>query len=324
MKLYPTRIVFLVLGILSILAGLLLSPQLMIRLGPMRGSLTNENSLVRNSAELEIVLFKVAAIIAGVVFFLIWLMWSRVIKGRLVQFLIDQGEAEDASTTGIFNLSFFVMIVSSLASFIFLAVAEKVMSKEQALAIAFEDGFVENGSAVLFLLAAIVAGIVAFIGDRTAIQKATMLVFAFGLFFIAGEEISWGQRIFGVETMDSLKEIDVQGENNLHNAFGYLADHLFIAGVFVLGVVIPFLYRRYQAFRGFFRFFGFPIASVGLGIGVFVISMAHQWLVEAFVDIGYGLRVAEPREFLSSLAFFLLMMETFRRSRSRSTEDSVV
>ena len=35
-------------------------------------------------------------------------------------------------------------------------------------------------------------------------------------FFIAAEEISWGERITGF-SLDSLKEISIQGETNLHN-----------------------------------------------------------------------------------------------------------
>ena len=35
-------------------------------------------------------------------------------------------------------------------------------------------------------------------------------------FFIAAEEISWGERIIGF-SIDSLKEISIQGETNLHN-----------------------------------------------------------------------------------------------------------
>ena len=44
-----------------------------------------------------------------------------------------------------------------------------------------------------------------------------LLFWAFGTFFIMAEEISWGQRIFGIETPDSLKELNYQGEISLHN-----------------------------------------------------------------------------------------------------------
>lgn len=41
-------------------------------------------------------------------------------------------------------------------------------------------------------------------------------------FVIAGEEISWGQRIFGLATPDALQGVNTQGESNLHNVRGVL------------------------------------------------------------------------------------------------------
>ncbi|MGZ8545520.1 MAG: hypothetical protein ACXWV0_09500, partial [Flavisolibacter sp.] len=37
------------------------------------------------------------------------------------------------------------------------------------------------------------------------------------LFIAAGEEISWGQRILGIESSGYFKENNLQGETNLHN-----------------------------------------------------------------------------------------------------------
>ncbi|MFQ5603858.1 MAG: hypothetical protein ACE5HS_11365 [bacterium] len=41
-----------------------------------------------------------------------------------------------------------------------------------------------------------------------------------GIFFIIGEEVSWGQRIFGWATPDSMKVINKQDETNIHNIHG--------------------------------------------------------------------------------------------------------
>jgi hypothetical protein len=41
-----------------------------------------------------------------------------------------------------------------------------------------------------------------------------------GAWFLTGEEISWGQRIFGWETPEALEEINRQGETTLHNIQG--------------------------------------------------------------------------------------------------------
>ncbi|MEM8774443.1 MAG: hypothetical protein AAGF53_05380 [Pseudomonadota bacterium] len=84
---------------------------------------------------------------------------------------------------------------------------------------AAEDGIVEYATAVFLLIASIVL-------VRNAISlKSRGMGFAFGLtlfyallFFLAsGEEISWGQRIFGWETGEALLEHNKQGETNFHN-----------------------------------------------------------------------------------------------------------
>jgi hypothetical protein len=46
---------------------------------------------------------------------------------------------------------------------------------------------------------------------------AVFLLAAGAALFVAGEEISWGQRIFGWETPESLAELNRQGETNIHN-----------------------------------------------------------------------------------------------------------
>lgn len=48
---------------------------------------------------------------------------------------------------------------------------------------------------------------------------AALYILGIGIFFIvcAGEEISWGQRVFGWETPQSFADANEQGETNLHN-----------------------------------------------------------------------------------------------------------
>ena len=51
---------------------------------------------------------------------------------------------------------------------------------------------------------------------KRSINSLIWLVFFSSCFFIAAEEISWGERIFGF-TIDSIAELSIQGETNLHN-----------------------------------------------------------------------------------------------------------
>jgi hypothetical protein len=84
-----------------------------------------------------------------------------------------------------------------------------------------EDGFAETLQAVAFGVGALFSILAALrfraAGERTL--GALFLVLGLGLVFVTGEEISWGQRILGWETPESLRELNRQDETNLHNIF---------------------------------------------------------------------------------------------------------
>ena len=73
-------------------------------------------------------------------------------------------------------------------------------------------------------------------------HRRSLLVLGLVFVVAAGEEISWGQRILGVSTPDSLAEVNVQQELNLHNLAGFsdVTLQLFIVGLYTFVVVIPF------------------------------------------------------------------------------------
>jgi len=52
--------------------------------------------------------------------------------------------------------------------------------------------------------------------DRRSLA-ALYAVAALGAVFVIGEEISWGQRILGFATPESLEDVNNQGETNIHN-----------------------------------------------------------------------------------------------------------
>jgi len=60
------------------------------------------------------------------------------------------------------------------------------------------------------------------------------LILAIGCFFVAGEEISWGQRLFNIDTPEQLAEINIQDELTIHNIgsiFGYVYRVYMIIGL---------------------------------------------------------------------------------------------
>ena len=95
-----------------------------------------------------------------------------------------------------------------------------VVSAAQLESLTVEDGLVEMAGAIFFLGASILF-LVAYLKRRTVNSTMLYSLPYLGLsllfFFGAGEEISWGQRVFGWETPSSMVELNQQQELNLHN-----------------------------------------------------------------------------------------------------------
>ena len=84
------------------------------------------------------------------------------------------------------------------------------------IALILEDGWVENLTAVAFLLAGIALFAAAWT-ERRVFPRCAYILGGAALAFFAAEEISWGQRIIGFETPAFLMDLNVQGEFNIHN-----------------------------------------------------------------------------------------------------------
>lgn len=82
-----------------------------------------------------------------------------------------------------------------------------------------EDGPVEWAQVVCFASGCIAAGLIArgLLRSGHGRQGALFAVAALGLFVVVGEELSWGQRIFGVITPGWLADLNYQDELNAHN-----------------------------------------------------------------------------------------------------------
>jgi hypothetical protein len=85
-----------------------------------------------------------------------------------------------------------------------------------------EDGVVEYLQVLFYCASLIMALLVTRRQWRSGNWVIALLygILSFGLFFLTGEEISWGQRLLGWATPDQLAAINEQDETNLHNLNG--------------------------------------------------------------------------------------------------------
>lgn len=311
--------------------AVLITPERLIQLGPMRQSLTADNELTRETALGTVRLGRVALAIgaSGVVALIV--LWRTFIHSRLCTLLCREAPPAEASgNRRVMNPSFWVSVGAFAASVVYVALAPSLLSRPQRLALAREDGILEQGTALLFLSASILSAIVAWKlfrqrprGAQYATRRAIWHTLI-GLFFFVcfGEEISWGQRILGIETPESLRTINVQGELNLHNMMGYFADQFFILGMFVYGALLPFLGNRYEFWRRSLYWLGLPLASIGLAVGFALASSVHGWTLYAVLPPEAGVRAAELREFLTALCCALLMVESLQFVARSRLDDS--
>ncbi len=101
------------------------------------------------------------------------------------------------------------------------------------------------------------------------IRLFILLGLALFFFFGGGEEISWGQRIFNVQTPEALAEINAQEELNVHNInlfeFTIRFETLFDLFWMSLTVALPLAVMYIKPLREFVgRFFSVPRLGIGL------------------------------------------------------------
>jgi hypothetical protein len=134
-----------------------------------------------------------------------------------------------------------------------------------------EDGIVEWLTVLGLVLGCIVCVRRFFVlrKHRSAWFLIVTLGLALMLFFAAGEEISWGQRIFHIKSSEFFKEKNSQGETNLHNLVvdGVKLNKLIFSigltiamGIYLL--VFPILYKYHAATKRFIDRSGIPLPRI--------------------------------------------------------------
>jgi hypothetical protein len=194
--------------------------------------------------------------------------------------------------------------VIALAMCVLAATSERTWS-----AVAQEDGIIEWATFLAFVIAAgWLVVVVRRVSPSWWFQGASVLLAAFCL-VVAGEEISWGQRLFGFMPPDVFLERNFQQELNLHNVlmderglgFALESKHLVIAIVVGFCVLWPVLVRqrRLQVFAPLAP----PFALAPLAIAVVAAELTYKVeltgegaeLIAGLIFLAAGLVAVRPR-----------------------------
>lgn len=187
-----------------------------------------------------------------------------------------------------------------------------------------EDGAYEWATFAAYALAAVAAGLLTWRWLRQGLRwrAASYLVLTLGFIFIAGEEISWGQRVFDFAGPEALVERNLQDEANLHNLLGKFALHgaYVMVGLWGVGVgrVVarrvswlkpvhvfapgPELFWWFLPVLAFYVYVG----TVGVGLG--------RVIPDLEVLSSGPPRFQEPTEFLLGVGFLLFVLSVRQRA----------
>lgn len=157
------------------------------------------------------------------------------------------------------------------------------------------------------------------------LKESKFKIIAFSLlailfFFIAFEEISWGQRILNIETPESIASNNAQGELTVHNLaalqlkmhFAYIAIGVYgISSRFLLKKILPKQYLKLRIFTPdyflfpyfffaivFWYFASYQVSSLSFMAGKIVPVWRWQELFEMYV----------------AMAFFFYVIYTYREN----------
>lgn len=178
-----------------------------------------------------------------------------------------------------------------------------------------EDGFVEWMTVVGLLCSSALCAkrFVALRDKRGGLFLFTIGFLTLFFFFGAGEEISWGQRIFHIESSEFFKENNAQAETNLHNlVVGDTKINKLIFGIGMALVLISYLailtplYHRNEKVRRFLITFGVPIPR-----GYHIIAYVTLMVVVELVMVSS--KKAELTEFVGSFIVFMNLLNPHNR-----------
>jgi hypothetical protein len=158
-----------------------------------------------------------------------------------------------------------------------------------------EDGYIEYLTAFFLLLTSFYCMFKSLhIRNRWPSTFFGLLAILF--FFGFGEEISWGQRLFGFETPEELKKINTQQEFNVHNIMvedvklnKLIFGKILYVGLFFYFLGFNFLYKKKIWFRKLIDKTGIPLPAPIYSllfllsvIGVQFIQHEGKWELDEF------------------------------------------
>ncbi len=177
-----------------------------------------------------------------------------------------------------------------------------------------DDHIIEWGQLVALVLSGVLSLLIA-----NNIRKTSKLVSVFYIFlgifmlFVAGEEISWGQRILGIDTPEKITSINLQEELTLHNLYfieplvwiGYLSLSLY-------GLFAKYLLTSFKLLSDTIKEYLVPPWFTK---SFFLFSTIYYLNVSPFVPARIPPEWSEVAELMLFMGLFFFVNENYIRSK---------
>ncbi len=189
----------------------------------------------------------------------------------------------------------------------------------------FNDYVHEDGIIEWLTVAALVCGMIICLTRTIRLRNKKTLFFLSGTVFFtlvfifgAGEEVSWGQRMFNLDTPDIFKKYNAQKETNIHNfiVYGVKINKLVFSKI--LGIVaviytllLPYLYRKKKGMKKFIDSLAIPIPMVHHAVSIRLVLILINLIPDS--------KIGELLEFGGSYIFVLIVLYPYNKEIFQGT-----
>ena len=192
-----------------------------------------------------------------------------------------------------------------------------------------ESGLYETSGAAACLIAALltVYSFKTSLKQNQPLWSFWMFLFAMVCLFISGEEISWGQHLFGYEVPDNISSTNYQKEFNLHNSMliqssnNSLSLILFTLLMFYF-ILLPMSLVVFPTFQRLFQRTMIPIPSMQIAIIALLAKVADIFNHKVVYGSSFekdSLHLGEGVESILELCLLILAIESFLLTKRRIT-----
>lgn len=177
-----------------------------------------------------------------------------------------------------------------------------------------EDGFIEYATAIMLLFISLLSfsRLFKLWSVKPVLWKLGVLGFALIFLFGAGEEISWGQRIFNIESSQYFIDNNAQQETNLHNMVvgetkinKLIFSQILTIILVIYLIILPLLYRKFKGIKNLVDMFAVPLPRWNHTIAFL--------LVTALLSLMPSDKKWEVYELAFGIIFLLIFLNPFNK-----------